>query len=336
MDDPGIDAAPEAWSEARLGDLGATEHDFQEFKGCEWLMAGGGIASGFLSCLSKQVSAFANGAGGRIFVGIDDAGRVDGGVRVDLKGGGTRAWLEDVIPHCVEPQLTRFNVFEVQAIPGERSRIRPGHAVYVIRIDASDDAPHQAHDHRYYLRIAGKSRPMGHIHVEDVLRRRRSPRVELSRVGPYGEPERILSDPRGPKVVLGFHTVLRNGGRTLARHVGAEILLPRPLVPRDVRRRMLESEGMQLTQHPGSLVFFRYQATPLFPDQEVGGMAFWVGLHRTNLARVRAGEAITWRVYADDAPAVTGRARLENFSVVRRSLAWLESEPLDGVDCPAP
>lgn len=167
----------ERWSEARLEALEPHEHDFQEFKGAAWVMAKGETSSTFVFALSKQVSAFVNGAGGRLFIGLDDDGKVDGGVPTDLRGG-TREWLEDVVPGCVDPPVRSCNVFEV-APDGPDSAILPGHAVYVVELPSSDHAPHQAKDHRYYLRIAGKSRPMGHVHVQDVLRRVRHPVVRL-------------------------------------------------------------------------------------------------------------------------------------------------------------
>ena len=63
-----------------LTGLEPSEHDFQEFKGSLFLADGDQIVSGFQAALSRQASAFANGAGGRIFIGVDDAGRIDGGV----------------------------------------------------------------------------------------------------------------------------------------------------------------------------------------------------------------------------------------------------------------
>ena len=120
--------ATEPWTEAELTELGPDEYDFQEFKRSAWIWDGGAIATGLQVTLSKQVSAFANGGGGRIVVGVDDVGVIDGGVPVDIKPGGTRCWLEDVIPDLVRPRLARFNVFEV-AHSGEGSAIIPGSAV---------------------------------------------------------------------------------------------------------------------------------------------------------------------------------------------------------------
>lgn len=313
----------EPWTFDRLADLGPYELDVQEFKGCAFLSDGRKINGTFHADLSKQISAFANGAGGRIFLGVDDDGVPDEGVPVDLKPGGTRSWLEDIIPQLVSPPLARFNVHEVRG-GGDGVRTRAGHAVYVIEVPASEEAPHQALDHRYYLRIAGKSRPMGHVHVQDVLRRTRQPHVEVSRLGPFGSAERITSDPRGPKVHVAFRLFVANRGRTMAHHVGTEVLLPRPLVGREVRQRMLEGGHVQYTQTPGTMIMFRYHPTPLFPGQEIFSQMVWVGIHRANIELVRSGDAaLAWKVYADDAAARVERRSLWRFHVVRRAVAWL-------------
>ena len=308
--------------------LEPSEHDFQEFKGAAFLYDGARIITGFTAALSRQVSAFANGAGGKLYIGLNDEGEIDGGVPVDLKGGGTRSWLEDVIPGCVDPPLRRFNVFEVPHPERQaRTRIKPGHAVYVIEIEASEDAPHQAFDYRYYIRIAGKSRPMGNVHIKDVLQRTRHPRVDLVRVGPYGSPERVSSDPRGPKVLLCFQTFINNLGRTLAHHVGVELLVPRPLVNGEVRQRTHAEGEVHLTQRPGELTFFTHQPHPLFPDQEIAGPRLWLTLHNNNAELVRSGDLeLRWRVFADDAPPRHGSTPLRRFAVVKRSRKTLTAE----------
>lgn len=317
-----LSASP--WTPADLRALGPDEHDFQEFKGTAWIYEDGAISPWFAGALSKQVSAFANGAGGRIFIGIDDTGHPDGGVPIDLKSGGTRSWLEDVVHQLVDPRLSRFNIFEVAGDGTEG--IAEGHAVYVVEIPPSEDAPHQARDHRYYLRIAGKSRPMGHIHLQDVQRRTRSPSMSLTRVGPFGAPRYDQDDPRGPRVFVAFRAFLRNEGRTLARHVGVELHLPRPLVGKEVRRLCLAEPGVHLTQKPGEITLFRYHSVPVFPGQEIFFQLFWVGLHRANADMVRSGAVkLGWTVYADDAAPAEGGTPVNDYGVVQDALAWLDS-----------
>lgn len=319
----GGSVAQNAWTEASLCALGPDEYDFQEYKGSGLLvLPGGGISSDFHPLLSKQLSAFANGGGGRVFLGVDDQGRIDGGVPTDLRKGGVRSWLEDIVPGLVDPPLSTFNVHEVLG-DGPDSAIRPGCAVYVIDIPASATAPHQALDHRYYLRIAGKSRPMSHVHLQDVLRRTRHPDVHAPRVAPFGAAERITSDPRGPKVMLQFRLNLENRGHTLAHHVGAELILPRPVVNRDVRRRMLETD-LTLTQRPGTVSFFRYHPNPLFPGQDLVFLHLWIAVHGGNVEAIRSGQTIVqWKVYADDAPVRAGSRPVWELGGVREAAAWV-------------
>jgi len=317
--------SPERWNEARLRGLEPHEHDFQEFKGSAWISPNGEARSTFLYDLSKQVSAFSNGAGGRLFLGLDDDGCIDGGVPIDLKGGGTRAWLEDIVPGCVDPPLRRCNVYEVSP-DGSDTAIHPGHAVYVVDLPSSDDAPHQAKDHRYYLRIAGKSRPMGHVHVQDVLRRVRDPELRLSRLGPYGKTDLDATDVRGPRAFVQFRAFLQNTGRTLAQHVGLELVVPRPLVSSQVRKRARRQGEVSYTQRPGEILFFRHHPSPIFPTQEVYAASIWVAIHGTNLNLIRSGLELSWRIFADDAEPVEGARALRDFQVVQQAIGWVEGQ----------
>lgn len=320
------ESEPERWTEALLADLEPHEHDFQEFKGSAWIVDDDlTIPEPFLLALSKQVSAFANGAGGRLFLGLDDHGHIDGGVPTDLKGGGTRAWLEDIVPQRVDPPLQRCNVFEVGP-EGERSAIRPGHAVYVIDIPSSSHAPHQAMDHRYYLRIAGKSRPMGHVHIQDVLRRTQHPTIKVSRLGPYGSFEPDRTDPRGPQAFVQVRAFLVNQSRRLAQHVGIELDLPRPFAGSRVRRRMRDHGECHFSQTPGQVLFFRYHPIPIFPSQEIYAVSCWICVHASNLSLLRSGARLGWTVYADDAEPVRGGRELGSFLVVQQAMKWVESE----------
>ncbi|MEE2786224.1 MAG: ATP-binding protein [Myxococcota bacterium] len=318
---------PTRWTEQMLEALEPHEHDFQEFKSSGWILRSPReLQPDFMYYLSKQVSAFVNGSGGLLFIGLNDDGRVDGGVPTDLKGGGTRAWLEDLVSACVDPPIPRCNIFEVGPATQENSKIKEGHAVFVVELPASQEAPHQAKDHRYYLRIAGKSRPMGHLHIQDVLRRTFHPNVGLSRFGPYGDAEFDVDDPRGPRAFIQFRGFVTNRGRTLARHVGLEFDIPRPFAGREVRRRMMEKGEAHYTQSPGRLTYFHYHPSPLFPSQEIYGMSVWVCIHGRNLVHVDANAGVNWTIYADDANPMHGSSRLGQFQVIQRAAAWVRRQ----------
>jgi len=308
-----------AWNRAVLERLGTDEHDFREFKGSAFVWRDGSISSDLQHELSRQISAFANGGGGQLFLGVDDGGRVDEGIPTNIKGGGTRSWLEDMIPGLVDPPLKRFNVFEIGADPGFPGVPAAGRAVYVIDMPTSDDAPHMARDHRYYLRIAGKSRPMGHVHLQDIALRVRRPDVAVTRLAPYGDPE-VLADPLGPMALVGIRALVANQGRRMARHVGLELIVPRALVNREVRERMLAAPNAHVTHRPTDFVFFRYHGLPLFPGQEVFAWQLWLAFHRGNAALAGSELPIGWRVYADDA-AREGSLDVSGLLAVRRAVA---------------
>jgi hypothetical protein len=132
--------------------------------------------------LAKQLSAFANMAGGHILYGVKNSGEVDnGGISRIAKGRqSTKEWLEDVIPILTEFEITGVRVQEILS-EGDASAISPGKGLIVIEVPASERAPHQsARDYRYYVRLGGKSLPAPHQLVEDIRNRIRHPVVRIS------------------------------------------------------------------------------------------------------------------------------------------------------------
>ena len=110
----------------------------------------------------------------------------------------------------------------------------------------------------------------------------------------------------------------------MARHIGAELTLPRVFVSREVRRRMEELGGVHYTQRPGEVSFFRYHPTPLFPTQEVYALCVWVLINQDNINALKSNAEISWSVYADDSAPLTGGTPLISFSTIRQAVEWLE------------
>lgn len=117
--------------------------------------------------ISKDVSAFANAAGGTIVYGVSEDGRlpteIDGGVdATDI----SKEWLENVINSTIQPRIDDVRINQV-ALTDHQGRV-----LYVVEIPQSVGAgPHQARDHRYYKRFNNQSVPMEDYEVRDVMRR---------------------------------------------------------------------------------------------------------------------------------------------------------------------
>lgn len=114
--------------------------------------------------LAKDVSAFANSAGGRLIYGIVEENHLP----IGIDGGAdpasiTREWIENTIISKIQPRIPGI---VIKPIP-----LAAGGIAYVIDIpQATTFAPHQA-GHRYYRRYNFQSVPMEDYEVKDAMRR---------------------------------------------------------------------------------------------------------------------------------------------------------------------
>ncbi len=114
--------------------------------------------------LTKDISAFANSAGGQINYGIVERNRkpveIDEGVDPSLI---SREWIEQTIDSRIHP---RIEGFVIKPIPLKNN------FAYVLAIpQAVTRAPHQAFDHKYYKRHNFQSVPMEDYEIRDIFRR---------------------------------------------------------------------------------------------------------------------------------------------------------------------
>lgn len=125
--------------------------------------------------LSKDVSAFANSAGGVIIYGIVE----DGHVPIKIDTGYDRSiiskeWIEQVINSRIHRRIDGIRIKQV-----ELKKSAPGKVAYVVVIPQSNQAPHQAHDKKFYKRFNFASVPMEEYEVRDVSRRNEAPDLKI-------------------------------------------------------------------------------------------------------------------------------------------------------------
>jgi Putative DNA-binding domain len=121
--------------------------------------------------LCKDVSAFANSAGGQIVYGITEQDRKP--IEIDSGSELTREWIEQVLDSNVQPRIEGLIITPVR-ISGRRH-------VYVVTVpQALVRAPHQARDKKYYKRQNFQSVPMEDYEIRDALRRATTPELFLS------------------------------------------------------------------------------------------------------------------------------------------------------------
>jgi hypothetical protein len=143
-----------------------------DYKACDSL----GKTDGKKNDISKDVSAFANSAGGTIVYGILEDKHVP--TRVDVGYDPreiTKEWLEQVINSKIQRRIDGIRINPVAL-----NESQPGKVLYVVSIPQSTRSPHMASDHRFYKRYNFESIPMEEYEVRDVTRRQETPDLHLT------------------------------------------------------------------------------------------------------------------------------------------------------------
>jgi Putative DNA-binding domain len=126
--------------------------------------------------ISKDVSAFANSAGGTIVYGVTENAahepeNIDAGYDPgDISG----EWLEQVINSNIERRISGV-IINTIALP----KTHPGKVLYVVYIPESNLAPHMAADDRFYKRFNFQSVAMKEYEVRNLMRQEHYPSREI-------------------------------------------------------------------------------------------------------------------------------------------------------------
>ncbi|MCI0378779.1 MAG: ATP-binding protein [Gemmataceae bacterium] len=158
------------WTEADLDALianGVKESIELDYKKSEAL----GKTDGKKNEISKDVSAFANSAGGALVYGIEENGNIPTSVDAGIDPSDiTKEWLDQVINSRIQRRIDGVRINQIAL-----SSNRPGRVAYVVSIPQSMRAPHQAADKKFYKRFNFESVPMDEYEIRDVARRNESP-----------------------------------------------------------------------------------------------------------------------------------------------------------------
>ena len=334
------------WDEQYVLSLPIGEFDWFEAKGRKALdlTLPGVRESDVLETLAKAISAFANSGGGVLVYGLSNPSTAagqwrvdDGGVSTVVKGkSDTREWLETVIPNLVDFPLTRFNVYAV--LPTDpSSQIHRDRALYLIDIPDSESAPHQSiQDHKYYARVGGRSRPIGHRLVADIMGRRQYPQIDLDFEIEITTEEYSTGDPRKPVKQTEYHleVTARNVGRVYAQYVNAFIKLPYDLSFQSKfhKEQPIEEGGKIYCEYYKDntiqdvlgidLVGFEQKKRygPARYDPILPGLSHtWrIKLTKDLPKQSREGLSIEWTTYADNAPPNSGECLVKNIEIIDR------------------
>lgn len=258
--------------------------------------------------ISKDVSAFANSAGGTLVYGMIEENQRpkdfdEGCDPRDI----TKEWVEQVIHGNIQPPLDGVLVNQVAL-----TQRRPSKACYVVVVPKGTTA-YQASDKRYYKRYNSQSVPMEHYEIMDVLNRVKHPvlAVNFSHV-------RLSGGAEEHQYLLRISVV--NKGSIRAQSVKLVFLWPNPVPITNVRGFDCRTITSSIT-FPQSEVSVYRSDPPLFPGDEWqvsddNNRPFMYRVNANAHDFIMRGPFLEWRVFADDMPELSGKipmSELQNF-----------------------
>jgi schlafen family protein len=171
--------------------------------------------------LCKDVTAFANSAGGQLVFGIEDDKhvpvRLDGGAAPEI----TKEWIEQVIDSRIQPRIEGLVIHPIKLVQG---------LGFVIDVpQALGRAPHQAPDKRYYRRQNFQNVAMEDYEVRDILRRTTMPDLQVDLSFPGGDTFMVQFGQQEMSQTFFLNCTVRNNAPTPANYAIVEVLVDHDL-----------------------------------------------------------------------------------------------------------
>lgn len=285
------------WTEQDLLDL--AHNQVEESAGLDYKRREALLKADAKKDISKDVSAFANSAGGIIVYGMIE----DQHVPRELDEGfspatTTKEWLEQVIQGNVRPRIQGIHI---NPIPLKSTH--PGNVCYVVTIPQGITA-HQASDLRYYRRFNFESVPMEDHEIRDVMARHRYPLIEPG----FSYENLKKGDVHEYKLLVS----LRNVGATRARDIKLVLNWSKG-VPMELGNgfsiRNLQ-DSTELTVQRTDVVIFPMDEWRVTDDSRYRftykvDNAVWDFIMKNK-------PLLIWKIYADDMPPQSGQCEISD------------------------
>jgi len=267
--------------------------------------------------LSKDVSSFANAAGGELVYGVIEekqpphrADKLDEGFDPQKV---SKEWLEDVITSRIQRNIAGLEIYPIPL-----NSTHPGRYAYVIRVPESATV-HQAHDKRYYRRRNFKAEPMEDYEIREGLSRSKYPELEVD----FKYKDSKITE-RLHEYLLTFS--LENVGSIRAKDIMFECEFPQKALASEVTKPNIQHRTLKtvleiITTSVGGKSYkkVRLRMTQgqvvIFPTERVNLEEYGLKiLYKvdSDIYESHLDLPVCWRLYVDDAPPKEGQFLLRD------------------------
>ncbi len=290
------------WTEKKLRALIESETEESltlEYKSAEAL----GKSAYQKTEITKDVSAFANSAGGTLIYGIRESSEHDRKhLPVEITPVNrtqiSREWLEQII-NGIRPRIEGILIHSVSLSSGNDD------VAYVVEIPPSNTA-HQSTSHRYYKRFNFQSVPMEDYEIRDVMFRRQAPDVSL---------RFLINKSRNSISNQSLMIEARNLGATFAQYVACLLDIPVELNV-EIKNRINLTDGGKFYRHR------LYNLNQEFSDENfkanfplLRNMSMTWRIPLTD-AIIKDNYILRWKVFADNSTPKEGIARIKELEIL--------------------
>jgi hypothetical protein len=263
--------------------------------------------------LIKDVTAFANAAGGTIIIGVSEDKSGSSNIASSIEPVTNPKISVDqltlTIKSNTEPSFSAFRIVELTVESGR---------VFVIQIEQADTAHQNRRDFKYYQRTGTISEPMYDFAIRDVMNRRTHPRLKLD-----FEFQVVRRSLDSQECIYRVVPRILNVGSVTARHWALSVDLPAsvakigtiyPGMPMrhkgNVNRRGVQYSRVELhsgptTNNPVGTMLLPGQERLLGLESSFAEMDLDVS-HEKRVLLERSKAALHWSLFLDDAPREDG------------------------------
>ncbi|MEH6304668.1 ATP-binding protein [Olivibacter sp. CPCC 100613] len=216
--------------------------------------ASGAVNANMLKDIGKDVSSFANSAGGIIVYGIKEVNQVPAELTFIDGKQYTRERLEHFIARAVEPRIENLMIYPI-VVDNDLSK-----TIYVVKVPQSNRI-HMNMDNRYYRRYNFESVPMEEYEVRNMYLRANLSELDLSYRTIY------QNNHTKNKHSITFEFNVLNSGASIERFYKLILEIPRTLFAKAVDKDLLQNRYYS-TFTRESIILSIPNTSPVFQNEQ--------------------------------------------------------------------